>query len=125
MNADDLFTLSRLLGHAPDELDFLLLLRAIDDSENPLRREHLEARRDEIRRSRDLAGTPQPLDAARLVHTEEMDKRSFLATFAADEDTFLKLPERFRKFLSKEEQLVAASRPKATYQMAFDLFLWV
>lgn len=220
LNADDLFTLGRLLGHAPDELDFLLLLRAIDVSENPLRRAHLEARRDDIRRSRDLAATPQPLDAtrlgsdgeylldptallvhvslfireyaenprrlcaplgltpagldrilrklaaggfvdlgtggtveairrgrihfgvdhpltrahqalcktaiqARLVHTEEKDKRSFLTTFAADEETFQKLQERFSKFLSEAEQLVASSRPKATYQMAFDLFRWV
>lgn len=220
LNADDLFTLGRMLGYAPDELDFLLLLRAIEVSENPLRRAHLEARRDDIRRSREIAATPQPLDQTRLgsdgeylldptallVHvslfvreyaenprrlcapfgitpahlerilrklaaggfvdlgtggtveairrgrihfgvdhpltrahqslcksaiqvrlaqTEEKDKRSFLTTFAADEETFQKLQERFSKFLAEAEQLVAASRPKATYQMAFDLFRWV
>lgn len=63
--------------------------------------------------------------AARLAQTNEENKNSFMTTFAADEETFQAIGERFRVFLAEVEALAKRSRPKATYQMTLDLLRWL
>lgn len=62
--------------------------------------------------------------AVRMAQTDEDSKMSFLTTFATDEETFRAIGDRFRAFLRDIETLSRRSKPRGTYQMAFDLLRW-
>lgn len=61
---------------------------------------------------------------AHLSQVSEVDKHCYMGTFAADEETFLKLRQLFRQFLKEAEPLIAKAPSKAIYQFSFDLFKW-
>lgn len=51
-------------------------------------------------------------------------KRSFLATFTADDDAFQKIHVEFMNFLTKAEAIAKKSRSVKLLQINFDLFRW-
>ncbi|MBK7961200.1 MAG: DUF4423 domain-containing protein [Bdellovibrionales bacterium] len=62
---------------------------------------------------------------ARLNNTQDKDKYSFLATFTADENSFLKIKSEFQSFLKKVERIASESRDEHVYQVSFDLLKWL
>lgn len=62
---------------------------------------------------------------ARIAQTPESDKSGFVATFTMDEPSFTKVREEFQGFLKRVEEIATKSKPKAVYQISFDLFKWL
>lgn len=56
--------------------------------------------------------------------TPESEAYSFLATFAANEKTRIKIQSEFVEFLKSVERLVADAPSEDVYQIQFDLFGW-
>lgn len=62
---------------------------------------------------------------ARIARTPQKDRYGFVATMTLDEESFAKLREEFRQFLSRAEAIASKAKPDHVYQMSFDLFQWL
>ncbi len=71
LNEDHLFSVCHLLEFLPNEIDFIFLLRAHAISQDKGRREFLQKKLDQIRRSREVSAPVQEFRARQL--NQEMD----------------------------------------------------
>jgi uncharacterized protein (TIGR02147 family) len=62
---------------------------------------------------------------ARLNSTQEKDKKNFLVTFTADENSYHEIKNEFQSFLKKIERIASESRDEHVYQLSFDLLKWL
>jgi uncharacterized protein (TIGR02147 family) len=67
LNEDHLFSLCHQLGLHPEEIEYVYLLRSLSITSSPARRDHLQAKRLRIRRSRKLNASIQGFDQSNLL----------------------------------------------------------